>query len=180
VNVWQYLDRRGERLKDTTQRILPHDFRGWVALGLFVQSSSLFGLMCAVKDLMDNQGFMTLASAVVVTGWIGGVAAFAYSAGKREGEQTAMMNKALDLVSSSTGSDTTSQDIEKAADAVADAAAVKADEIKGGAAVSLARVPPRPSNAPMLDDVGIDLGGGSRGQLRQRWKQLAAPPAEGK
>lgn len=104
VNLWEYLDRRGARAADTTSRILPHDFRGWVALGLFLQTCGLFALMCVVRDLMNNQGFMTLASAVVVTGWIGGVAAFAYSAGKREGEQSATLNKALDLVSSATDS----------------------------------------------------------------------------
>lgn len=77
--------------------ILPADFRGWLALGLFVQSNFLFVLMWAARDLLNSQGFMTLASAVIVTGWIGGAVAFAYSAGKREGESAALANKALDL-----------------------------------------------------------------------------------
>lgn len=100
MNLWQYLDRRGERMLTREGRVLPHDFRGWVALGLFVQSSSLFGLMCVDETLMDNQGFMTLASAVVVTGWIGGVAAFAYSAGKQQGEAAALASQAMDLAAS--------------------------------------------------------------------------------
>jgi hypothetical protein len=97
MNIWQYLDRAGQRMAQRESRIIPADFRGWVAFGLFVQSSSLFGLMWLNHTIMDNQGFMTLASAVVVTGWIGGVAAFAYSGGKREGEQSAALASALNL-----------------------------------------------------------------------------------
>ena len=97
MTFWEFFDRAGQRRMDVANRTLPHDFRGWVALALFVQSSSLFGLMWIKSSIMDNQGFMTLASAVIITGWVGGVAAFAYSAGKREGEQSAALNKALDL-----------------------------------------------------------------------------------
>jgi len=127
MNLWQYLDRRGERMLTREGRILPHDFRGWVALGLFVQSSSLFGLMCLREGLMDNQGFMTLASAVVVTGWIGGVAAFAYSAGKQQGEATALASQAMNLAANANGA---GADVAKAAEQVADAAADRAEDFK--------------------------------------------------
>lgn len=80
-----------------TRSYLPADFRGWLALGLFVQSNFLFVLMWAARDLLNSQGFMTLASAVIVTAWVGGAVSFAYQMGKNVGEQTAAVNKALDL-----------------------------------------------------------------------------------
>jgi hypothetical protein len=105
VNLFDYLDRAGQRNALRESRVIPSDFRGWVALALFIQSSSLFGLMWLNTDIMDNQGFMTLASAVVVTGWIGGVAAFAYSAGKQQGEASALAKQAMDLAANAGPSD---------------------------------------------------------------------------
>lgn len=80
-------------------KIIPHDFRGWVALGLFLQATGLFLLMAEQKDLLDSQAFTTLATAIIVTGWIGGVAAFAYSAGKQQGEASALAKQALEIAS---------------------------------------------------------------------------------
>lgn len=97
MNLWEYLDKAGQRSAVRENKVIPHDFRGWVACGLFVQSSSLFGMMWFNVEVTNNQGFMTLASAVIVTGWIGGVAAFAYSAGKQQGEASALASQAMDL-----------------------------------------------------------------------------------
>jgi hypothetical protein len=103
VNGWEYLDRAGERMAQRESRIIPSDFRGWLALGLFVQSSSLFALMWLGRDLLQSQGFMTLASAVIVTGWVGGAVAFAYSAGKQQGEATALAKQAMNLAANNAG-----------------------------------------------------------------------------
>lgn len=102
-----YLDRRAERkqrFKELTlgrermwERMTPHDFRGWLGLALFLQSTFLFMLLAAFPTLNENQGFLTLASAVIVTGWVGGAAAFAYSAGKSNAETREQMSKVLDL-----------------------------------------------------------------------------------
>lgn len=73
------------------------EIQNWLALAVFVQTTGLFGLMWASPELMDNQGFMTLASAVIVTGWVGTILGFAFQAGKTIGEQTAAVNKALDF-----------------------------------------------------------------------------------
>ena len=75
----------------------PNNFQGWLALAVFVQSSALFILMAIDHQLLDSQGFMTLASAVIVTGWVGAVIGFAFTAGKAAGEQNAAMNKALEI-----------------------------------------------------------------------------------
>jgi hypothetical protein len=75
----------------------PNSFQGWLALGVFIQTSLLFGLMAIHKDLLDSQGFMTLASAVIVTAWVGAIIGAAFQAGKTAGEQTALASKALDV-----------------------------------------------------------------------------------
>lgn len=103
MTFWEYLDRRGERNARRESRILPHDFRGWVALGLFLQSTALFAVMAAFPSLLDNQAYTTLATAIIVTGWIGGVAAFAYSAGKQQGEASALAKQAMDLAGGQMG-----------------------------------------------------------------------------
>jgi hypothetical protein len=95
VTLLDFLDRRDERRAH--RQLLPVDFRGWLGFGLFVQSTFLFALIAFVPELRESQGFLTLASAVIVTGWIGGAAAFAYSAGKKDGEQSAALTKAVDL-----------------------------------------------------------------------------------
>ncbi len=103
MNLFEYLDRAGTRMANRESRTLPHDFRGWVALGLFVQSSALFLLMARFRDLLDSQAFTTLATAIIVTGWIGGVAAFAYSAGKQQGEASALAKQAMELAADRPG-----------------------------------------------------------------------------
>lgn len=75
----------------------PNSFQGWLALGVFVQTTFLFVLMAVHKDLLDSQGFMTLASAVIVTAWVGAIIGAAFQAGKNAGEQTALASKALDV-----------------------------------------------------------------------------------
>lgn len=100
MTFWEYLDRIGARNATRETRFIPSDFRGWLAFGLFLQTVGLFVLMATEHALLESQGFMTLASAIIVTGWIGGAVAFAYAAGKERGEQTALANRALDLAHS--------------------------------------------------------------------------------
>lgn len=127
MNGWDYLNAIGER-RVQRGRILPTDFRGWLGLGLFLQSTFLFTLIAMKPELQASQGFMTLASAVIVTGWIGGAAAFAYSAGKRDAEQQEQTKQALKLARDAVNANGTGA-VEAAADDVADAARDRADEI---------------------------------------------------
>lgn len=142
MNLLEYLDRVGqrrvERAKGRTP-MLPRDFQGWLGLGLFVQSSMLFGLIAAIPDLRESQGFLTLASAVIVTGWIGGAAAFAYAAGKRDAEQQEQTRQALastgDAIALAGAALATTGAGQAEADAarqVADAADAEAAAIEGG------------------------------------------------
>jgi flagellar biosynthesis protein FliR len=105
VTFWEWIDRSAERrhvLRLATvnkpgffERIIPEEFRGWLALALFIQTTLLFAMIAAFPDLQTSQGFMTLASAVIVTGWIGGAAAFAYAAGKSNAERSEQLTTAL-------------------------------------------------------------------------------------
>lgn len=131
MNFWEYLDRVGERAVTHENRVLPADFRGWVALGLFTQSTALFAVMSAIPELLDSQAFTTLATAIIVTGWIGGVAAFAYSAGKQQGEDSALAKQAMNLAATATGNDRQSvpKDAADGAQQSADAAQNEADNL---------------------------------------------------
>lgn len=137
MNLWALFDRMGERRAAKPgfwERCLPIEFRGWLALGLFIQSSSLFGMLALFPHLSENQGFLTLASAVIVTGWIGGAAAFAYSAGKGQAERQEQLSSALRLAEGSqSGAPPTPPATPKAAaEQVADAAAASADRVPEG------------------------------------------------
>jgi len=131
MNMWEYLHAMGERNVTREGRIIPNDFRGWLAFGLFIQSSGLFGMMCLFPKMMESQGFMTLASAIIVTGWVGGAVAFAYSAGKREGEKeaAASLGKALDLAQAATSN---TESIEPASGKQGDPVHVVAEEDNRG------------------------------------------------
>jgi hypothetical protein len=66
----------------TRSRIPLPDTRGWAALGLFALTAMIFWMIDDKPTLTANQGFMFLAQAVIVSGLIGGVIAFLFSASK--------------------------------------------------------------------------------------------------
>jgi hypothetical protein len=115
LGFWDYLDARGARREESKrlrfdriggrpgfcERILPGDFRGWLGYGLFLQSSGLFAILALKPELAGNQGFMTLAAAVIVSGWVGGAAAFAYSAGKGNSEMRDLAASSLRIAEAS-------------------------------------------------------------------------------
>lgn len=135
MKFFEYLDRIGERRQARALKrgpIWPTDFRGWLGFGLFLQSTMLFILIAAIPDIRESQGFLTLASAVIVTGWIGGAAAFAYAAGKRDAEQQEQTKQALSLAQSAVNNAAPAGGAGDAAQDVAGAAQDRADEIADG------------------------------------------------
>lgn len=131
----EYLDRLGERRQARALArgpVLPTDLRGWLGLALFLQSSMLFILIAAVPDLRESQGFLTLASAVIVTGWIGGAAAFAYAAGKQDAEQQEQVKQSIALARDAVNASAPGGGAGEAAQDTAAAAQERADEITGG------------------------------------------------
>lgn len=73
------------------------DFRYLIGFAMFAQSSGIFLALAINPKLAENQGFMLLATAVVVTGWIGGVVAFAFTAGIEASRQNKTISEAITL-----------------------------------------------------------------------------------
>lgn len=45
--------------------------RGWYAIALFVQTDALLAMIAVIPVLRSDEFFKSLATAIVVTGWIG-------------------------------------------------------------------------------------------------------------
>ncbi|MFS0737565.1 hypothetical protein ABC347_10990 [Sphingomonas sp. 1P06PA] len=45
--------------------------RGWYAVALFVQTGAILAMIAAFPELRQDEFFKSLATAIVVTGWIG-------------------------------------------------------------------------------------------------------------
>jgi len=64
----------------------PNDARGWIGLGCYSLVLVIFAMILAEPDLLDNDAFLILATAVVITGWVQGPVGWAYQATKGGGE----------------------------------------------------------------------------------------------
>lgn len=62
MTVWEFLHRLGPGWPAT---------RGWYALGLFVQTGLILWMIATVPGLRQDEFFKSIATAIVVTGWIG-------------------------------------------------------------------------------------------------------------
>lgn len=66
--------------------------RGWYSIGLFVQTGAILAMIAEWPALSTNEFFKSLATAIVVTGWIGFAVGFRDNARDRD-----TMGKAIDL-----------------------------------------------------------------------------------
>ena len=62
MTFWDWLHRLGPGWPDQ---------RGWYALALFIQTCAILIMLPCVPGLAANEFFKTLATAIVVTGWVG-------------------------------------------------------------------------------------------------------------
>lgn len=62
------------------------DARGWIGLGCFLLAVAVLAMVCAWPELLDNDAFLVLATAIVITGWVNGPVGWAYQATKGGGE----------------------------------------------------------------------------------------------
>lgn len=72
----------------------PNDARGWIGLGCYILVLVLLGMMWADKDLLKDDFFKVIATAIILTGWNNGPVGWAYQATKGGGE-LADRNQAL-------------------------------------------------------------------------------------
>lgn len=66
--------------------VAPSDARGWIGLGCFLLVLVVLGMIVFDKSLLENNAFLVLATAIVITGWANGPVGWAYQATKGGGE----------------------------------------------------------------------------------------------
>ncbi len=62
MTFWEFLHRIGPGWPDQ---------RGWYALALFVQTCVILAMIAYLPGLAENEFFKSIATAIVVTGWVG-------------------------------------------------------------------------------------------------------------
>jgi hypothetical protein len=93
------------------------DARGWVGLSVFVLTVMVLWMVAAFPELRHDEFFKVLATAIVLTGYVGGPVGWAYSATKQGGE-LAERNASI---------------VEQSATAAAAATAPAAEQVRQGA-----------------------------------------------
>lgn len=66
--------------------VRPHDARGWIALACYSLVLVVLAMILTKPSLLDNDAFLILATAIVITGWVQGPVGWAYQATKGGGE----------------------------------------------------------------------------------------------
>lgn len=112
----------------------PGDARGWIALGCWMLVLAVLGMIIFERKLLDNDAFLILATAIVITGWVQGPVGWAYQATKGGGEaaeSTARIAEeaATAAIKQAAPKKDPPEGVKQAADQVADAAAQEAEQI---------------------------------------------------
>jgi hypothetical protein len=84
----------------------PCDARGWIGLGCYVLVLILLGMMWADKELLKDDFFKVIATAIILTGWNNGPVGWAYQATKGGGEAAESSARIAEKVASTAAADT--------------------------------------------------------------------------
>lgn len=114
----------------------PGDARGWIALGCYSLVLVVLGMIAASPSILEQDAFLILATAIIITGWVNGPVGWAYQATKGGGEaaeSTARIAEeaATAAIKGQPKQEPVPENVEEAAQDTADAAQRKADAIKG-------------------------------------------------
>lgn len=116
----------------TIKLVKPSDARGWIGLGCFILVLVVLGMIAIDKTLLDNNAFLVLATALVITGWANGPVGWAYQATKGGGELAESNARIAEKATvGAAGGGSAPQNAKDAAEDVAGAAADRAEEIAG-------------------------------------------------
>ncbi len=74
------------RFPITIKVVAPGDARGWIGFGCFALAVAVLLMILIDKALLENDAFLILATALVITGWVNGPVGWAYQATKGGGE----------------------------------------------------------------------------------------------
>lgn len=107
------------------------DARGWIGLGCFILVLVILAMIAIDKTLLDNNAFLVLATAIVITGWANGPVGWAYQATKSGGEMAESSARIAEQAATAAVGGVVPKTATDAAEQVADAAQGKADEITG-------------------------------------------------
>lgn len=66
--------------------VAPSDARAWIGLGCWVLVLAVLAMIVVQPALLENDAFLILATAIVITGWVQGPVGWAYQATKGGGE----------------------------------------------------------------------------------------------
>lgn len=107
------------------------DARGWIGAGCFVLVLIVLAMIAIDKSLLDNNAFLVLATAIVITGWANGPVGWAYQATKSGGEMAESSARIAEQAATAAVGGVVPKTATDAADKVAGAAQSAADDIKG-------------------------------------------------
>jgi hypothetical protein len=106
------------------------DARGWIGFGCYSLTILVFAMIAIDKELLKEDAFLILATAIVITGWNGGPVGWAYQATKGGGEQAESSARIAESVAGV--ATPVPADAAQAARQTADAADTKAEQIERG------------------------------------------------
>jgi len=106
------------------------DARGWIGLGCFILVLVILAMIAIDKSLLDNNAFLVLATAIVITGWANGPVGWAYQATKSGGEMAESSARIAEQAATAAVGGAAPKSAVEAADQVADAAVERAEEIR--------------------------------------------------
>lgn len=115
----------------TIRLVKPTDARGWIGFGCFVLVIIILAMIAIDKSLLENDAFLILATAIVVTGWVNGPVGWAYQATKGGGE-AAESSARIAEAAAGLSSNPPPENVVEAANQTADAAVARASEIESG------------------------------------------------
>ncbi|HET7255618.1 MAG TPA: hypothetical protein VFJ46_17815 [Xanthobacteraceae bacterium] len=84
------------------------DARGWIGISVFALTIMVLWMIAAFPELRNDEFFKVLATAIVLTGYVGGPVAWAYQATKQGGE---LADRAASLAETATTSPLTPQPV---------------------------------------------------------------------
>lgn len=67
-------------------QLVKPDARGWIAVGCYSLVLVVLFMISVDNDLLNNDAFLILATAIVITGWVQGPVGWAYQATKGGGD----------------------------------------------------------------------------------------------
>ena len=110
--------------------VRPSDARGWIGLGCYSLVAAVLAMVATWPELLENDAFLILATAIVITGWVNGPVGWAYQATKGGGEAAESSARiAEQAVAALPAATAAPPDIRAAADQVAEAAVKEAENI---------------------------------------------------